>query len=215
MFGSAGNTVRQRLSRAKQSIWNTKTNWRLKVRWHCTYNFSYRIYTAYILREVKSSPLSSVIETTFWAAELLSAVMGTTVLWLIIQSTVVRNTADRSSAVQKVLSITDGGGGGGGAFPSLRKYIYSLIFNPLLPVLETCRRTLTKPNILASPATPPVLSGSPIFQYGLDQIFRYSRHSGTAISDIQVQLYQIFRYNSIRYSGTALSDIQVQLYQIP
>ena len=55
--------------------------------------------------------------------------MGTTEFWVISHSihAVVPNTADRSSAVQKVLSTTDDGavGGGGERFP-FTKDIYSL-----------------------------------------------------------------------------------------
>ena len=47
------------------------------------------------------------------------------VLWLITQCTIVPNTTDRSSAVQKGHLITNRGGGG--AFPSLRICIYSLL----------------------------------------------------------------------------------------
>ena len=54
--------------------------------------------------------------------------MGTSVLWVISHRTVVPNTADRSSAVQKVLSITDEWGGGGGYF-HFYKGIYSLLLS--------------------------------------------------------------------------------------
>ena len=69
----------------------------------------------------ESTPSPSEIEKTFSTQELLTAVLGTmySPVWLITHSTVVPNTADRSSGVQKVFSITDGGGG---AFASINVY---------------------------------------------------------------------------------------------
>ena len=67
----------------------------------------------------KGSPLSSVIAATFWTPELLSAVLGTTVMWVISHSTVVPNTADRSSGVQSRFNYWREGGD----ITSIRVYI--------------------------------------------------------------------------------------------
>ena len=74
------------------------SNFRLRLFFKCRFGSSatpevsiFVLYQRmYIVREGKSwSPPWSVMERTFWIVELLSVVLGTTVLWVISQSTVV------------------------------------------------------------------------------------------------------------------------------